>query len=470
MKKISFLISLSSLIFFGCGDETTNVIETAGPTSVAKFKNLPKCSEENEGDLVYVKDSAAAYLCANSVWSVLSVSTEDENDGKKGASCTAKALKDKSGFELSCDGKVVGTIKNGEDGLSGENCTIADTTNGVKITCDGVTKVISNGSDGTGCSIVEDKGGVVTLKCGDGENAEETKLYKATCNNDPFDPETHFCYFDENKGEFSVHELCGGKIYTPGDDLCEKGKLKKLCYKTCDGECTYYRYDEETQACYKEGQNSSDWQVYDLCDGKDYNPTKQFCAKRGEEVERVYSMVTIGEQTWMAENLEYHIDDVSCFCNGDCAKYGRYYTWGSALQRSVQNCDKDGVCQQYTGNVQGVCPDGWHVPSNDEWNVLFDAVGGILIAGQKLKAKTGWEADSETTNEDAYGFNAVPAGELFSENLFSLVGFDAFFWSTTRYNEEKAYVVNLTYDYDHATLSNDHGFLTNAKSVRCLKD
>ena len=75
MKKISFLISLSSLILFGCGDETTNVIETAGPTSVAKFKNLPKCSEENEGDLVYVKDSAAAYLCANSVWSVLRVST-----------------------------------------------------------------------------------------------------------------------------------------------------------------------------------------------------------------------------------------------------------------------------------------------------------------------------------------------------------------------------------------------------------
>ena len=158
MKKLSLLIPLSSFLLFGC-DETTNVTETTGPTSVAKFKDLAECTDENEGDLVYVKDSAAAYLCADGVWNVLSASAADGSDGKDGSdgsdgkngengtSCTATALKDKSGFELTCGGKVVGTITNGTDGtngLNGENGTSCES----KKNKDGSWKAGENGQNG----------------------------------------------------------------------------------------------------------------------------------------------------------------------------------------------------------------------------------------------------------------------------------------------------------------------------------
>ena len=356
-----------------CGDETTNVTETKDPTSVAKFKDLAKCTDENEGDLVYVKDSAAAYLCSDNVWNVLNASAvngsngkdgadgkngkngtdgkngtngtdgkngEDGNDGKDGASCSATVKKDNSGFELTCGGKVIGTISNGTNGtngLKGENgkscegkanedgsvtiscdgkevatlkngangksayersgsklslekwldslsgakgkdCVAKSVEGGVEITCgDSEPVKISDGTNGTdgtveACTIAGDKDGVVTLECGEGENAK-VQLYKAMCGDNPYEPETHFCYYNGEERAFSVLELCGKKTYVPGKDLCENGRVQKFCYVDCPkGECTIYRYDEETQFC----RNS---QVLDFCNGTDYDPDQYKCVE-----------------------------------------------------------------------------------------------------------------------------------------------------------------------------------------------
>ena len=182
-----------------------------------------------------------------------------------------------------------------------------------------------------------------------------------------------------------------------------------------------------------------------------------------------YRTVTIGSQTWMAENLNYEIDYSWCggasgTTEGNCETYGRLYTWATAVGKSEDECGYGHDCTTLgSGNVQGVCPDGWHVPTKEEWNALFAAVGGQSTAGQKLKAMTGWKTfDPFTNNEDAYGFSALPVDRNGG------VGNYAFFWSATESSSSYAYHMVLGYHYENAYLPDD---TKNSRlSVRCLKD
>ncbi len=164
---------------------------------------------------------------------------------------------------------------------------------------------------------------------------------------------------------------------------------------------------------------------------------------------QMYKTVTIGTQTWMAENLNYEMD--SSFCYNDsakyCAKYGRLYTWAAAVT---------------------ACPSGWHLPTNAEFETLFTAVGGKSIAGQKLKSATGWTTKSGITNEDAFAFSALPAGNRNYYGYYYGEGDVASFWSSTEDDGDYAYDMYLDYNGDDASLGNyrkDFGF-----SVRCLQD
>ena len=172
---------------------------------------------------------------------------------------------------------------------------------------------------------------------------------------------------------------------------------------------------------------------------------------------KTYKTVTIGDQTWMAENLNY-ADSVKtpslkgkswCYDGvaGYCEKYGRLYTWAAA---------------------KTVCPEGWHLPSYDEWNTLFTAVGGKSTAGAKLKSQTGWAAYDGITNEDSFGFSALPAGNRYDNGSYYYEGYDAHFWSSTEYGSYDAYYMSLGYDYGDAYLDNNDK--SNGHSVRCVKD
>ena len=108
---------------------------------------------------------------------------------------------------------------------------------------------------------------------------------------------------------------------------------------------------------------------------------------------QTYRTVKIGNQTWMAENLNYRYlgptDDLdsSSFCYDDdpanCETYGRLYLWSAAMDsagiiegNTANGCGYNSECSP-SGNVRGVCPQGWHLPSNcDEFETLFEAVGG----------------------------------------------------------------------------------------------
>ena len=166
---------------------------------------------------------------------------------------------------------------------------------------------------------------------------------------------------------------------------------------------------------------------------------------------KTYKTVAIGTQTWMAENLNYETANSRCYNNklDSCAKYGRLYTWADAMDSA--------------------CPEGWHLPTEAEFEQLFSAVGGENTAGKMLKSQTGWKAYSGIVNEDAYGFAALPAGSETIYGDFGSVGYNAYFWSATQFNDYyEYYMVALYYNYDSAYLGNDNMY--KGYSVRCLKD
>ena len=208
---------------------------------------------------------------------------------------------------------------------------------------------------------------------------------------------------------------------------------------------------------------------------------------------QIYKIVTIGKQTWMAENLNYAYtgvpydkdnytsDSISWCYNNDasnCAKYGRLYTWAAAMDSvgtwttNGKGCGFRNECSP-TYPVRGVCPEGWHLPSETEWDSLRTAVGGGAIAGKMLKSTSGWDDfNGEHINcTDAYAFSVLPAGFRVYEGSFKDEGLHAHFWSSTEYELEGAYYAYYTlwYSYlDKASLYNSYKY--SGLSVRCVKD
>ena len=203
---------------------------------------------------------------------------------------------------------------------------------------------------------------------------------------------------------------------------------------------------------------------------------------------QTYKTVKIGEQWWMAENLNYAYTGVPfkvgdytsdstswCYDNdaANCAKYGRLYTWAAAMDsagiipgNSANGCGYEKDCNLGNVKVRGVCPEGWHLPDITEWNALFNAVGGRATAGIMLKSTEGWISNGN--GSDAYSFSALPAGSRDDNGDFYGEGHYANFWSSTENNSPYAYSMDLYYYTDDANLnsySKDFGF-----SVRCLRD
>ena len=188
---------------------------------------------------------------------------------------------------------------------------------------------------------------------------------------------------------------------------------------------------------------------------------------------KIYSTVRIGNQTWMAENLNYMVN--SSFCYNDsveyCEKYGRLYTWAAAMDSAGvwtdngKECGAGKMCSP-TYPARGVCPEGWHLPTETEWNALFIAAGDTSMAGKALKSASGWY--NSGNGIDAFGFSALPAGARNVSEDYYLEGVDAIFCSSTEINDSLAYSMILNYNLDNARLS--YGYKSGGFSVRCVKD
>ena len=154
---------------------------------------------------------------------------------------------------------------------------------------------------------------------------------------------------------------------------------------------------------------------------------------------KVYRTVKIGEQTWMAENLNYDTTGAVCFENSldNCEKYGRLYSASLA---------------------QAVCPEGWHLPSNLEFETLLDSAGGF---GNLMSSE--WDGD------DPYGFSALPAGkyDYVSGQEFATWQFMTGWWLYTEAIDYLAPLYGVYTDIGPRFTDDDN---ENGFSVRCLED
>jgi uncharacterized protein (TIGR02145 family) len=116
--------------------------------------------------------------------------------------------------------------------------------------------------------------------------------------------------------------------------------------------------------------------------------------------------------------------------------------------------------------VRGVCPTGWHIPSDAEWTTLTGYVGGSSTAGTKLKATSGWNESGNGT--DAYGFSALPGGGGYSNGDFYGVGNNGYWWSSTE--NFASYAYRRYMDYNYASVYRDGYGKSILYSVRCVQD
>jgi len=200
--------------------------------------------------------------------------------------------------------------------------------------------------------------------------------------------------------------------------------------------------------------------------------------------------VVIGGKTWQAKNLSVDVPGSKCYAEGvsgvsadsvakNCAKYGRLYDWATAMAlpskcNSTLSTD-DAECAIRTPNHQGICPSGWHIPSDAEWTALTTAVGGESTAGKHLKAKEGWTdcgpSGSGKANlcEDTYNFSALPGGFGDSNGGFLSVGNYGLWWSASEDIAYGAYRRDMYFN-NESIIRDYHDKSYYLLSVRCLQD
>ena len=199
-----------------------------------------------------------------------------------------------------------------------------------------------------------------------------------------------------------------------------------------------------------------------------------------------YKTVEIGEQVWFAENLNYDALGSVCYNNNSayCVKYGRLYDWSTAMDLPA-SCNSSTCLSQIQSKHKGICPNGWHIPSQAEWNALMSYVesnsGCSNCAAVKLKATSGWSNYRPPPNsvpgsdsylcEDTYGFSALPGGYSDWLSGYGSIGEYGHWWSAKElqllqlqmaYHIQMGYLKdNLVWDYTNKP------FL---RSVRCLQN
>jgi uncharacterized protein (TIGR02145 family) len=178
----------------------------------------------------------------------------------------------------------------------------------------------------------------------------------------------------------------------------------------------------------------------------------------------------------MAKNLNYNASGSKCYSDdiANCATYGRLYNWETAM--ALPGCGEGTSCSsQINAKHRGICPSGWHIPSNADWDKLVRYVDGSSgtsspydspTAGRYLKAASGW--NNSGNGEDAYGFAALPGGSGSSNGFFLAVGYGGFWWSATEYDAYNAYGRDMSYNSEPVYYNHDRK--DDLSSVRCLQD
>ena len=207
-------------------------------------------------------------------------------------------------------------------------------------------------------------------------------------------------------------------------------------------------------------------------------PTNGYGPNITDAENNTYKTVTIGTQQWMAENLKVtkyndgtalniigntllqdNTTGAWSYCNNDVAnntKYGKLYNWCAVSKTSNGN--------------KNICPTGWHVPTDAEWTVLTDYLGGSSVAGGKMKevGTTSWlSPNTEATNTSL--FTGLPSGNRESGDYYG-IGSGGCWWSSTESSSTSSSAWSRTLDYSNGNASSYNFNKNNGLSVRCIKD
>jgi uncharacterized protein (TIGR02145 family) len=209
-----------------------------------------------------------------------------------------------------------------------------------------------------------------------------------------------------------------------------------------------------------------------------HNPDLTYGSMTDQEG-NVYKTIVIGTQEWMAENL-----NTSVYRNGDAIPTNLDdATWAATTSGAwaYYNNDASYACPYgklynwFTcADARGLCPVGWHVPSDAEWTVLTDFLGGESVAGGKMKSTGTIEAttglwvfpNSGATNSS--GFSGLSGGDRYSDGGYFYKGEYGFWWSDSELNTNSAWRRDLNYNYGDVPRNPD--FKNIGFSVRCLRD
>lgn len=175
---------------------------------------------------------------------------------------------------------------------------------------------------------------------------------------------------------------------------------------------------------------------------------------------QTYNIVQIGNQTWFAENLNYQTSNSWCYddLSSNCDTYGRLYTWDAA---------------------QTACPNGWHLPSENEWSELINYLGGAGMAGGKMKSLNTWDSPNVGAT-NASGFSGLAAGWGTNANpnpvFFGQMGTNTWWWSSSETPPGSVYPplyyalsYGLVYNID-TVYAGGYTSKIEAISCRCLED
>jgi uncharacterized protein (TIGR02145 family) len=202
-----------------------------------------------------------------------------------------------------------------------------------------------------------------------------------------------------------------------------------------------------------------------------------------------YNWTKIGAQVWMAENLDFgdrvsgtdnqmdaSITHAEKYCYGDndanCTTYGGLYSWHTVMALPF-TCNSNPVdtepCNLSIPHHRGICPEGWHVPTQEEWATLdawVDADNGGFIndEGSSLKSTTLWDSGVGT---DAYGWMGLPGGSRYLGRFLSQ-GYSGGWWSASQHDANNAWYHYLFYGYAYLYENKDESY--SGYSLRCIQD
>ena len=388
------ILSLAGMFFFvACSNSATETIvyhnDDIAVLESGKKLNKQTCDSLNMGELLYVTDSTELYYCDGKNWVSLKGAAgkqgEKGKDGEKGD----PGSKGDDGESLVGDPGIQGP--KGDDGVPG-----------------------------TGCKIVSDEHGVVVIKCGEGNDADSTMIYKSVCGYTPFDPEKAACF----NGELYS---CNDKPYDPKKSLCDirDGHVYKIVTV-----------------------GSRVWMAENL--NYDYNvgTAKSYC----------------------------YGDDPA-----NCQKYGRLYTWAAAVDSAAKFSDDCKGCGYYandddrvkaaSSSVRGVCPEGWNMSTYTEWyDLAKDSNIDKELLGKALKSTEGW--NSNGNGSDYLGMSVLPAGYRNpNKGTYLSEGDLAQFWTIDDVEGTTALSILLKSSNDdiRGSTYNDRTLKSMAYSVRCFK-